>query len=198
MLGNYYRGSVVLLYGDHDRGRQAWDAYSTLVKRSREGIQFSSKVLLCYLYPKILPAETLAKFDLALNFHPAPLPEYAGYAPYTFGILDGRTSWGVTCHRMIGKVDAGPIVKYSEIPIDMRKVTAEEAREQTMPHLLVLFRSVVERVLRDEPMPIRPNGATPKTKAEFERWRMLSVVEEDRERYRRAFYCPPHKGYLEA
>lgn len=165
--------------------------------------EFGPDVLVSYLHKEKIPAETLAKYRLALNFHPAPLPEYRGFAPYTFGILNGEREWGVSCHHMTAEIDAGPIVEVRRFPIENPdEVTAASLKEQTMPHLANLFRDVMERVARGEELPRLEQGyigsrSAYYSKAHFETRRThnadvsFSLI-SDREI--RAFWCPPHAG----
>lgn len=48
---------------------------------------------------------------LALNYHDAPLPRYAGVHATSWAILNGETTHGVTWHEMAARVDAGRIAK---------------------------------------------------------------------------------------
>ena len=58
----------------------------------------------------ILPDAVLEAPRLgAYNLHPGPLPAYAGLDVVSWAILNGETRHGVTIHRMVSRVDAGPI-----------------------------------------------------------------------------------------
>ena len=46
----------------------------------------------------------------AVNFHASPLPNARGPYPAFRAILEGRRSWGVTCHRLEHGFDAGDIL----------------------------------------------------------------------------------------
>lgn len=46
----------------------------------------------------------------AVNFHPSPLPEARGPYPLVRAIMEGRTSWAVTCHKLERHFDAGDIL----------------------------------------------------------------------------------------
>jgi methionyl-tRNA formyltransferase len=52
-----------------------------------------------------------------LNIHPSLLPEYRGAAPVPRALLDGRTETGVTLFRLVGRMDAGPILDQVSSPI---------------------------------------------------------------------------------
>jgi methionyl-tRNA formyltransferase len=61
----------------------------------------------CYQW-KIPEWESDIKY--AVNFHPSPLPEGRGPYPLVRAILEGRSSWAVTCHRINEKFDQGDII----------------------------------------------------------------------------------------
>lgn len=58
----------------------------------------------------------LAKRD-AINLHPGYLPYNKGFYYYAWAELDG-TPAGVSIHRMVSEVDAGPIISQSRVRID--------------------------------------------------------------------------------
>ena len=54
----------------------------------------------------------------AVNFHPAPLPEGRGPYPLIRAILEERSSWAITCHRINDKFDQGDILDAENFLID--------------------------------------------------------------------------------
>jgi amino acid adenylation domain-containing protein len=54
---------------------------------------------------------------LAINFHDAPLPRYAGMHATSWAIMRGERDHGVTWHVMTEEVDAGAILKQQAVPI---------------------------------------------------------------------------------
>lgn len=58
----------------------------------------------------------LAKRD-SINLHPGYLPYNKGFYYYAWAELDG-TPAGVSIHRMVSEVDAGPIISQSRVRID--------------------------------------------------------------------------------
>ena len=60
----------------------------------------------------------------AINFHPAPLPQYRGPYPMVLGILDGRPTWATTCHKVAAEFDTGDIIAAREFI-----VSAQECHE---------------------------------------------------------------------
>ncbi len=53
-----------------------------------------------------------------INFHAAPLPRFSGFAAPAFAILEGHREYGVTFHKMVDDLDAGPIVATRGFKID--------------------------------------------------------------------------------
>jgi methionyl-tRNA formyltransferase len=53
----------------------------------------------------------------AVNFHASPLPNARGPYPAFRAILEGRRSWGVTCHRLEHGFDAGDILAAEVFPL---------------------------------------------------------------------------------
>ncbi|WP_211908990.1 formyltransferase family protein [Tardiphaga alba] len=63
----------------------------------------------------------------AYNFHPGP-PAYPGWAPSHFALYERASDFGCTMHRMVERVDAGPIVEVEvfSIPPGMNVNALEE------------------------------------------------------------------------
>ena len=55
---------------------------------------------------------------MCLNIHPSLLPEYRGAAPIQRALLDGHDRTGVTVFRLAKAMDAGEILRQSEIKIE--------------------------------------------------------------------------------
>jgi len=51
------------------------------------------------------------------NLHPAPLPRYAGLNSVSWAIYRGERKHGVTLHKMVHEIDAGPIVDQAILDI---------------------------------------------------------------------------------
>jgi methionyl-tRNA formyltransferase len=52
------------------------------------------------------------------NLHPGPLPSYAGLNSMLWAIYRGEQTYGVTLHKMVPKIDAGPIVYQAAVTVD--------------------------------------------------------------------------------
>ena len=55
----------------------------------------------------------------AVNFHPSPLPEARGPYPLVRAIMERRTTWGITCHRLAPEMDAGEILAAENFPMQI-------------------------------------------------------------------------------
>lgn len=68
-------------------------------------------------------------FDLpthgTLNVHDSLLPEYAGFSPVLWALLNRESRVGVTVHRMDETLDGGPIVAQQSIPVGPTATTTE-------------------------------------------------------------------------
>lgn len=53
----------------------------------------------------------------AINFHPSPLPEGRGPYPIIRAIYEGRTEWGVSCHKFDMDFDTGDVLAKKCFPL---------------------------------------------------------------------------------
>jgi methionyl-tRNA formyltransferase len=129
-----------------------------------------------------------------LNFHPAPLPDYRGVGGYNVAILDGLSSWGVSCHFVDDHFDTGDVVDLERFPIDRDAETAFSLDLESQEHLVGLFARVMQRVLDGEELPRAPQGeGRYVSRAEFEELRVVRPG-DDLDRKLRAFWYPPWPG----
>lgn len=69
-------------------------------------------------YDAILPAKIFSEFSDAFNLHLADTEVMRGAHPTYWAIREGHPRHGVTLHRIVEKVDAGPVVAKKEFDID--------------------------------------------------------------------------------
>ena len=67
-------------------------------------------------YGLLIP-DSLLEGGLWLNVHPSLLPRWRGAAPVERAIMAGDTETGVTIHRTVKELDAGPIAAQGRFPI---------------------------------------------------------------------------------
>ena len=92
-----------------------------------------------------LPPEvfSLAKHG-ALNVHDGLLPEYAGFSPILWALLNREIHVGVTVHEMDEVLDGGPIVAQRAIPVGPQDTTTD-----LVAKTIDLIEPLVERALSD-------------------------------------------------
>jgi len=66
------------------------------------------------IHESILEAARIGAF----NLHPGPLPRYAGLNPVSWAIYRGEPTHGVTVHKMVPRIDAGPIAYQAKFNIE--------------------------------------------------------------------------------
>lgn len=83
----------------------------------------SIDLLISFNYGFRIPSWLIERSEIAINFHPAPLPKYQGSAPSSWGIINGEEVWAVTCHHLNEEFDKGDIIDIEEFVIDNTKIT---------------------------------------------------------------------------
>lgn len=73
---------------------------------------------LCCSYDIIMPSTLLELFPKGIfNVHGALLPKYRGANVLNWAIINGEKETGVTLHKMVEKLDAGPLLLQKRVPI---------------------------------------------------------------------------------
>lgn len=116
--------------------------------------------LISFLSPWVVGREALARAGCPINFHPAS-SDYPGSGCYNFALYEGAREYGAVCHIMLEKVDTGPIVEERRFPVAADE-TVETLKLRTMEVMLGLFRDMVGRIVRGEPLPRADHGWTRK------------------------------------
>jgi hypothetical protein len=117
-----------------------------------ESVWLGRARLISFTTEVIVPGAILEQLGYgAYNFHPGP-PQYPGWAPAHFALYEQATEFGCTVHRMIERVDAGPIVEVDSfvIPDD---VTVAGLEELTYTRLVQIFWRIA-RTLATQPEPL--------------------------------------------
>jgi methionyl-tRNA formyltransferase len=130
-----------------------------------------------------------------INFHPAPLPDYRGFAVYNFGILNGEDTWAVTAHYVDPTFDTGDIIRALRFPIDPLTETPASLRRTCQAHLLILLEDIVTSLKANEPLERVPQGeGTTYHRRLIETHRFIEPGDSAELVHRkiRAFWCPPY------
>jgi methionyl-tRNA formyltransferase len=99
--------------------------------RPEPGLELGADTVVVAAYGLLIPESVLAE-RLWLNVHPSLLPRWRGAAPVERAIMAGDPETGVTVHRTVKELDAGPIAAQRAFPIgeqdDAGTVYANAAR----------------------------------------------------------------------
>jgi methionyl-tRNA formyltransferase len=76
--------------------------------RPETGLELGADTIVVAAYGLLIPEEVLEE-GLWLNVHPSLLPRWRGAAPVERMLMAGDTETGVTIHRTVKELDAGPI-----------------------------------------------------------------------------------------
>lgn len=84
--------------------------------------------------------------QIAVNLHMAPLPEYRGSNQFSFAILEGKSEFGTTIHRIDTRIDHGDILFERRFPIppdcwikelyDLTEMASLELFQETLPPII--------------------------------------------------------------
>lgn len=80
----------------------------------------------------------------AVNFHPSPLPEGRGPYPPIQALLEDRSEWGVSCHRLAAEFDTGHVLAAEHFAM-----TDDECHETLQLKLQMATRKLAARVAGD-------------------------------------------------
>jgi methionyl-tRNA formyltransferase len=85
-------------------------------ERPVPGLDLGADTVVVAAYGLLIPEPVLAE-RLWLNVHPSLLPRWRGAAPVERAIMAGDTETGITIHRTVKELDAGPIAAQRAFPI---------------------------------------------------------------------------------
>ncbi len=94
--------------------------------------------------------------DGKINFHPAP-PQYRGIGGYTYAVLNGDKSYGITAHHMVRKIDYGPIIKVLRFPMLIEE-DPKLLRERSGAYCLILFYEIICSLVNGMGLPESKEG----------------------------------------
>jgi methionyl-tRNA formyltransferase len=81
-----------------------------------DGVGIAAHAVVVCAYGLLIPPVLLDR-ALWLNVHPSLLPRWRGAAPVERAIMAGDTETGVTIHRTVEALDAGPVAAQRALPI---------------------------------------------------------------------------------
>ena len=80
-----------------------------------------------------------------INLHDGLLPQYRGFAPINWAIINGETEIGVTIHYIDESADTGDIILQKQITIDNEK-TAKEAYDELLDLSSTMIHQTIELI----------------------------------------------------
>jgi methionyl-tRNA formyltransferase len=86
-------------------------------ERLDASLELPAEVVVVAAYGLLIPESLLGR-ALWLNVHPSLLPRWRGAAPVERAIMAGDAETGVTIHRTVKELDAGPIAAQRAFPIE--------------------------------------------------------------------------------
>ncbi|WP_345077645.1 formyltransferase family protein [Nemorincola caseinilytica] len=105
-------------------------------------------------YHEILKAEHIDKAtQIAVNLHMAPLPEYRGSNQFSFAILENKTEFGTTIHRIDTRIDHGDILFQKRFPIP-QNCWVNDLYQLTYNASLHLFRQTLAHIVHGQYQPV--------------------------------------------
>src|SRR5512133_1365499 len=87
--------------------------------RPEPGLDLGADTVIVAAYGLLIP-ESVLEERLWLNVHPSLLPRWRGAAPVERMLMAGDVETGVTIHRTVKELDAGPIAAQRSFPVGMQ------------------------------------------------------------------------------
>lgn len=149
-------------------------------------------------YHEILKEADINKASqAAINLHMAPLPEYRGSNQFSYAIIEGKTEFGTTIHKIDTGIDHGDILFQERFPIP-EKCWVNDLYKLTYDASVKLFRQTLSHVINGIYTPVPQESLVPKygTSLHYRsginklKQIELSWDKEKTERYIRATYMP--------
>ncbi|MEN9567569.1 MAG: hypothetical protein RLZZ69_2765, partial [Cyanobacteriota bacterium] len=135
----------------HERAIAIWTKKHNLLycKNFQQFKQRSPQARCNYIFSivnhTILNQEFLELADLAINYHDALLPTYAGVNATSLAIINGEQQHGISWHEMNLKVDTGKILKQVKIKLEPTE-TALTLNAKCYQAAIVSFPELIEEL----------------------------------------------------
>ena len=112
-------------------------------ERLDERVRLDADGVVVCAYGVLIPPPLLEQ-RLWLNVHPSLLPRWRGPAPVERAIMAGDAETGVTIHRTVAELDAGPIAAQAAFPIE-REDDAGAVYGKAAPVAVQLLEEILPR-----------------------------------------------------
>lgn len=134
-------------------------------ERLERDLELGAPTVVVVAYGKLIP-DVLLDERLWLNVHPSLLPRWRGAAPVERAIMSGDVETGVTIHRTVKELDAGPIAAQRALLIQ-----SDDDAGMVYAKAAPLAVELLDEVLADPDPTFRPqpaDGVTYADKIEME------------------------------
>ncbi len=116
-------------------------------------MDWEGDLLISYLAQWIIPGRLLSKATMAaINFHTGS-PDYPGIGCTNFAIYNGEKEFGITCHRMLERVDSGDIIAVRRFPV-FEHETVFSMTQRCYAEIWHLFYEIMSGLLQGKPLPV--------------------------------------------
>jgi methionyl-tRNA formyltransferase len=159
-------------------------------ERLEAGLDLGAPTVVVVAYGRLVPEELLAG-RLWLNVHPSLLPRWRGAAPVERALMAGDVETGVTIHRTVKELDAGPIAAQAAFLVE-----EDDDAGEVYARAAALAADLLDDVLGEEEATFRPQseeGVTYASKIEPDD-RMLDLERPARELVDTVRALSPHIG----
>ena len=96
---------------------------------------------------------TSLALKMAINYHDAPLPRYAGMYATNWAILNHETEHGISWHEMVDQIDAGDIVASHSVPV-LQDDTALSLNTRCFKAALKSFATLIQSIVEHRLTPL--------------------------------------------
>ena len=93
---------------------------------------------------------------MAINYHDAPLPRYAGMYASNWAIMNGETEHGISWHEVVDEIDAGDIVAQQLLPV-LPNDTALSLNTRCFEAALKSFGELITSIADNKLTPVAQN-----------------------------------------
>jgi methionyl-tRNA formyltransferase len=159
-------------------------------EKLQPGLELVAPRVVVVAYGRLVPEELLAE-RLWLNVHPSLLPRWRGAAPVERALMAGDVETGVTIHRTVKELDAGPIAAQAAFLIE-----EDDDAGEVYARAAALAADLLDDVLADAEPAFRPQpeeGVTYASKIEPDD-RILDLARPARELVDVVRGLSPHIG----
>lgn len=85
----------------------------------------------------------------SVNFHPSPLPRYAGWAPFFWMVREGERDSGVTAIDVTPEIDGGPVIMQKPVRLTGTETALEVRESHTIANVALLRQLLPRLIARD-------------------------------------------------